>query len=510
MALALLTVLAVTSLAPRAMAQVPGTTPVDESTETPQMTAFIRPPGPFSDMVFAAEHDARYLGAALSHSSGKSSRIVSLLSRVDTFQTRVGHSLGLIMQFYSEYRRFMELVNQVKQMASYMKNYFNNFQLTINLYRLLPTIEIADPLDDQDCFVVGFLPKHSSDRWRKNAAKFGDNKYLNDSAFHVIQFDYPHSWNDLAVDASIWGNLGATMGELEFQQRMMAGVYDAVMSASNYLGGLKGVSTNLGTNARKYLNPENVNKIKIELLQKVLDQLSSYRVKLLSNAAGSGGFIDMSPDQVQAALNRIDGQIAQVQGQMAYEKDGRGKTAVLAQQQVWMERMNFLTQIIQPLEQNERKLTIATMKAQYDKYEVFWKDPGMMNPTPEITGMPAIDNSIYIIWQALTVLSWGKIPPPTPVSGGPAAEAAAMVTKGTYRKLMAEELRGIRQILTHQEQEAAKNDAVGVVGGAGTELAMAEAKLAANDGRIKATQAILDQRSKLTPAQLAFQAGGGF
>lgn len=495
-----------------AHAQAPTTTPVDESTETPQGSAYFRPPNIFSDMGTALDHDARYFIAGTSHVVGKTSRIVSLLQRVDTFNTRVGRSLETVLRFYQEYRRFMELVNQVKRMYSYMQNYFKNFQVTVNLYRLLPVIEIDDPMDNQDYFVVGFLPKHGADRWKNNARKFGDNRYL-DQPFSVIQVNYPHNLADLAVDASVWGNLGAVMDVMEFQKRLMAGLYDGVISASNYLNGFSGaisnLESNLAGNAQQYLTPELISKEKVVLYDKAINGLTEYRGKLLNSmASGGSGFIDASPESMDRMIARIDAQLDQLTQERDYEKDGRGAKTAQASQQVWMERMNFVSQVLVKLEANERRIAIARMAEKYDKYEKFWKDPGMMNPTPEITGMPAVDNSLYVIWQALTVLSWGKIPPPTPVSGGPAAEAMATITKAQYRTYLSEELRGVRQLIGRAEQETASKAVQDVSMTGDIALAMAEARGKAGAARVEALEALVTQRSKLSPDMLALTQNG--
>jgi len=96
----------------------------------------------------------------------------------------------------------------------------------------------------------------------------------------------------------------------------------------------------------------------------------------------------------------------------------------------------------------------------FDQFEVFWRDPEMMNPTPEITGSKGVDNIIYILWEAATIITKGAIAPPVPASGGPAAEAQAVVTKSLYRQYLAEELEGFRRLVAHQFQNEQQKLAV--------------------------------------------------
>jgi hypothetical protein len=245
---------------------------------------------------------------------------------------------------------------------------------------------------------------------------------------------------------------------LEFEKRLMAGLYDGVVSASRYLSGV-GVDNNMessvGRMSPKYFDMKIGQALdrRIEALKK---QRAMYDTAMSDPSSGEAkAFANLTPEEMIQRQAAIDQEVAKLEAQ-------KGKTLSLetAKSAFWVERGQFINQVLAELEAPERRLTIARLSERFKKYQNAWGNVGQgpngtiefMNAKPEITGDQKVDDAIYLIWQAITLMSGGGVPPPVPVSGGPAAEAQAAVSKAMYRTLTFEELEGIRRLLVSDDQ----------------------------------------------------------
>ena len=429
-----------------AIAQV--TAPADTSSydddETAQGSSSIPTLGPKvsnpllfgSDMVWATQHDARWAIRSGLDMSSASSRIASLLAKGNTMFVKTGDIFGKTLQAYQEVVKWVEMYHQMESMWNFVQNY----QLRVNLYRFLPlmSVDAPDEMGGGQAFAVGFLPKNSTG-WEARANLLNDNPwYRKGGGLRLVEVRFPHTINDITFDSSVWGT--DTVDEEIAQKMLMAGMYEGVSSAAVWMTGA-GIQNNLADNIAP-MGPKGLARRLREIRLNRLNILQKRR-DLLNQAAG--GIIPlgaMSPADVLDQIASIDKEIADLTAKINGEYiDEQMADAA------WMRQASFVNEILSKLEHRERRLALMKLSERYRKYEMFWADPDQMNPTPEITGNPKVDNAITVLWQALTLLSKGKIPPPTPVPGGLAAEAQAVMVKSEYRELMVDELRAVRRLL---------------------------------------------------------------
>lgn len=390
-----------------------------------------------SDMDYAPEHDARWGLAATSHATGAMGRMEGLLARGNTFFLKTGDAFTKILDAYQTINRMMILYNQMKSMADFMKTY----RLNVNLFAFMPLVDInaPDEMGGGQAYAVGFLPKDSQG-WQARANLFGDNAYYKKpGGLRLVSVRYPHSLNDITMNASVWQ--ADSVPEEEFEKRMMAGMYDGVMSSSLFLDRM-GISNNAADNVAG-MGPKAMARHMSEAIQRRIDALETRKQLLLDASMGQAPLPPgMTPQQV---LDQIAAIVVEEQSLKA--QDQMGEATINAQNEPWMREASFVTEILTKLEQPQRRLALMKLNERYLKYEKYWADPDQMDPTPEITGDKRVDNAIYIIWQALTLLSKGKIPPPQGVPGGPAAIAQSTMVRSMYRQFFVDELRAVRRLI---------------------------------------------------------------
>lgn len=405
---------------------------------------------------------------------------------------RIGDSFTKMLTAASEIQKMAELYNQVKSMITFMEHY----RLTLNLYRFIPTMDVAVPDDemgDASAYVVGFFPK-SNNGWGQRSLLYGDNPYYRGGGgMRLVEVRYPKSLDDLTLDIGVWGGTDDTVEE--FQQKLLAGFYDGVVSAGTYMNNI-GVGNNMKAQAMS-LSPSRMAQRRADaILERIvaLQNRKAFMDQALSDPSSDAYRLTkgMTPDQKLAQILALDQEVADLQQKLASLTPNE-----VARQNPWMEQANFIHQVLAKLEAPERRLAIAKLSERYKKYEKAWNNPDFMNPTPDITGNEAVDNAIYLIWQAATLMSWGKIAPPTPVSGGPAAEAQATITKSMYRQFLMEELAGVRRLLSHefQNQQQAKGAETVDEGRRIVERSILD--LQAGADRIRRLQTTADARQKL-------------
>ena len=412
------------------------------------------PPLWASDMVWAAQHDARWAAASASHAVGMNSRTTSMLAKGNTFFIKVGDTFGKVLGAYQEITKMIEVYSAMKNAWEFMQNY----KLTVNLYRFLPVINVDAPneMGGGQAFAVGIFPKDSTG-WEARANILNDNIWRRPmNGLRLVEVRYPHSIGDLLLDPSIWGS--DSVDEETFQKMLLSGMYDGVMSSSQWLSNA-GIGNNMADNVANMGPKAFARRISIVVMKRIVD-LQARKDYLYQVSIGAINMPkDMTPTLVLGQMAAIDIEIAKLQ-----VKDTTGYASAQMKQQVWMRQASFVGEILAKLEHTERRLALMKLRERYNKYEVFWATPNMMNPTPEITGVKSIDDPLNLIWSSLSVLSEGKIPPPTPVAGGPAAKAQATMVRSMYRELMVDELRAVRRLLAFRyaqdKQKQASNTQV--------------------------------------------------
>lgn len=451
----------------------------------PDASGFRTPPM-YSNMRYAIQHDARWLLAGGSHVVGSVSRTSSLSSNGAEVFAKIGNSFQDILRYYAEYEKAREMVGMVKSMWEYVQNY----RLRVNLYKLIPNLIIAEPGDPfgphARYYVIGFCPKHDQ-TWKATSELFGDNPYYKPKgSLRLIEVRYPRSWADIKIDSSIWG--GDSLDSLEFQKRAMAGFYDGVVSAGRYLTNV-GVDNTMESSVGR-LSPKNLASQAAQLIDKRIVALQRQRSlydDALANPHGDVGkmYASYAPEDLVRLQQGIDAEIARLETkkQMALGNE-------IVKQQPWVERANFIHQILAKLEAPERRIAIARLSERFKKYENAWVNPAFMVKQPDITGDPRVDNAIYLIWEALTVLSAGKIPPPEPVSGGKAAETQATLVKSMYRHFTYEELTAIRQLLAQDFQITKQKEGAAIVEDAKADIARHIQIIQMNAERLKQWKAM--------------------
>jgi len=427
----------------------------------------VKNPPMYSSLKYAVQHDARWYLAGGSHAVGSMAGTTELFSNGSHLFSQIGTSFSHILRFYGEYQRTRELVGAVESMWKYMSEY----KLKINVWKMIPNLVISEPGDpfgeDSRSFIIGFSPKHDS-KWRDNGDLFGDNPYMGHrkGGMSLIEVKYPHSWSDIKIDGSIWG--GDSLDEDEFQKHLLAGFYDGVTSAGRFLTGV-GVDNNVELSVGR-LSPRNMAANSARMIDKRIAALKRQRAlyeEALTNPNTDVGHLvaGNSPERLIQLQGEIDAEIVRLQSKQSTLLGNE-----IAKQQPWVERATFIHGILAKLENSERRITIARLSERFKKYQNAWANPGFMNAKPEITGDQRVDNAIYLIWEALTLLSSGQIAPPQGVSGGPAAEAQAVVVKSMYRTLTYEELTAIRQLLAQEYQVTKQGDGVKIVASAKDEI----------------------------------------
>jgi len=448
-----------------------------------------------SDMDYASQHDARWAVAGASHVSGATSRIGSLFARGNTFYMKTGDTFGKILQAYADAMQFVALYNQMEMAWSFLKDY----HLTVNLYKFLPLIDIMAPdeMGGGEAFAVGLLPKDSSG-WQARANLLKDNIwYRPPGGLRLVQVRYPTSLNELTLNSSVWGS--DAIAEEDFQKMLLSGVYDGVVSSSQWMTNA-GIKNNMASNFAN-MGPKAFAKRKSLLIANRIQALLD-RKNLLNNVAN--GLMEMpvglNPTEVITQLNLIDPEIARLQAM-----DTTGYANSIMSEQTWMRKASFVNEILAKLEQSDRRLALMKLNERFRKYERFWADPSQMDPTPDITGNAQVDNAIYIIWQSLTLISQGSIPPPTPVPGGPAAEAQSTMVRSMYREFLVDELRAVRRLLAFRyvsDKQAEGSDHV--VADGQKEITQMMAKLDAHAARITQLRLLADSRKAV------LDGGGGW
>jgi hypothetical protein len=388
-------------------------------------------------MDFASEHDARWAAAAATHATGANARIAAYLAKGNTFFVKTGDTFGKILGAYQEVTKMIELYSAMKNAWQFVKDY----KLTVNLYRFLPVVNVMAPdeMGGGQAYAVGVFPKDSTG-WEARANILNDNIWRKKpSGLRIVEVRYPHSLQDLTLDSSIWGT--DSVDEETFQKMILAGMYDGVVASGQWLSNA-GIGNNMAENVAAMGPKAFARRISGVVLKRITDLEA--RKDFLNKIAN--GLIDMpkgmTPNLVLDQIKQIDIEIAQLQA-----KDTTGYAASQIQQQIWMRQAGFVSEILAKLEHQERRLALMKLRERYNKYEKFWANPDMMDPMPEITGEPKIDKPLNLIWQSLSVLSKGKIPPPVPVEGGTAAKAQATMTRSMYREFMVDELRAVRRLL---------------------------------------------------------------
>jgi len=398
-----------------------------------------------SNMKYALQHDARWLLAGGTHAVGASSGSTAVFSNGAKLFTSIGNSFQRILRYYAEFQKAREMVGMVESMWKFMDEY----RLRVNVYKLIPNIVVTEPGDPfgpfTRSFIIGFAPRHDQS-WRQNPDLYLDNPYIGPKSqgMKLVEIKYPRSWSDIKIDGSIWG--ADDMQTEEFQARMLAGFYDGVTSASRFLTSL-GVDNNMELAVGR-MSPANIAArigINIEKRIVALQRQRAIYSDALANPDGEIG--KAYSGYKQEDLIRLQAQIDHEIQRLRVTKEAAYGNQV-AGQQAWVERANFIHQVLAKLEEPERRLAIARLSERYKKFENAWANPGFMASKPEITGDKRVDDAIYLIWEGITIISKGEVPPPQPVSGGPAAQAQAVLTKSMYRQLTYEELAGIRQLLT--------------------------------------------------------------
>lgn len=480
----------------------------------------IKRPPVFSDMQWAAQHDARWLLAGGSHAVGAYSRVTTATSAAADVFTDIGSSFQQILRAYSEYARMMEVYGQVKSMAKFLENY----RLVVNVMKFVPQIVITDPgdpmLDEKTpparSYVVGFMPKHNAAAWKNDAIMYKDNLYLDPQGgstsgfaiggMNIIEVRYPSKWSDIKIDPSIWGG-DESDGEVAFQQRLMAGMYDGVTSAGRFLSSV-GVDNNMESSVGR-MSPRYFQQKEALAIERRIAALTRQRAlydTALSNPSDKSvqAYSNLSPVDLIQAQKNIDAEIVSLQTK---------KSTLLgvhtSRQVAWVQQGNFIQQILAGLEAPERRLTIARLSERFKKYSNAWGNVGegpdgtieFMNAQPEITGNPQVDNAIYLIWQAITLLSAGQVPGPVPVSGGPAAEAQAALVKAMYRTLTYEELVGIRRLLAGEHQYSTQTRGMKDVDAMKVDISKHIALIEADAVRIQKWAAINDAKLQAANGQ---------
>jgi len=446
-----------------------------------------------SDMAYAAEHTGRWLAAAASHGVGANARVGMMLGKGNTFFIKTGDVFGKTIGAYQEIVKWVEMYRQMERAWEFVKNY----QLRLNLYRFLPLVDVMAPdeMGGGQAYAVGFLPKDSTG-WEARANLLNDNPWKKaPGGMRLVEVRYPHSLNDVLLDSSVWGT--ETTDEEQFQKMMLSGFYEGVVSAGAWMNGA-GLQNNLQDNVAN-MGPRAF-AIRIRALRLNRIAVVQKRRDLLNQAAT--GMTPMppgfSPADVLAQIAMCDKEIAELQS-----KVDAGYLDAQMSDAFWMKQASFANEILSKLENSERRLAIMKLAERYRKYERFWATPDQMDLTPEITGSPKIDNAISVIWQALTLLSKGKIPPPTPVPGGFAAEMQAVLVKSEYRELMVDELRAVRRLLAFRyatDKQAEGGMKTVEAGKASVETMMA---------KLQVNQARIDQMTRGVAIRDAIIAGGG-
>ncbi len=439
-----------------------------------------------SNMRYSWEHDARWGVGAASASTGATSRIASLLSKGNTFFLKTGDTFAKITQAYQDVLKMVELYNQMTAAWEFLKDY----QLTVNLFRFLPLIDIMAPdeMGGGQAFAVGLLPKDSNG-WEVRANLLNDNPwYRRPGGLRLIEVRYPHSLNELTLNASIWGT--DDLDEEEFQKKLLSGMYDGIVSASLWMSNA-GIANNLADNVAQ-MGPKALARRKSLLIAKRIQALQSRKDTLDKM---SHGWIEMpvgmTPEDVMRQMALIDPEISRLE-----QMDETGYASAMMAEETWMRKASFAGEILAKLEQPQRRLAIMKLNERFRKYERFWADPDQMDPQPEITGNAQVDNCIYIIWQALTLLSKGNIPPPTPVPGGPAAESQSIMVRSMYREFLVDELRATRRLLAFRYVSDKQAEGADVVAEDGKkEIALLMTELDRHAARIAQLRAFAETRS---------------
>jgi len=328
---------------------------------------------------------------------------------------------------------------------------------------------------------------------------FGEKPYYKPkrAGMKLVEVRYPKSWADLKIDASIWDNDDET--QEEFQKRLLAGIYDGVTSAARYLSGV-GVDNNVEL-AMGRMSPKAFDtRIGLAIDKKIASlkrQRDVYTTALSSPSSPEGqAYSGISAVELTNRQITIDNEIKKLEARKA-----AALGVEITKQQAWVERSNFIHQVLAGLEDPERRLTIARLSERFKKYANAWGNPGFMVTKPDITGDKAVDDAIYLIWEGITLLSSGRVPGPVPVSGGPAAEAQAALTKSMYATLTYEELVGIRRLLSGEAQYKTQSKAVADLDGAKAEISKRIALIEGNATRIQKWAAINDAKDALMASQ---------
>ncbi len=448
--------------------------------------SLVMPPS-FSDMAWAVQHDARWVLAGGSHIAGATSGRTQVFTGGANLFTKVGDSFQKVLLFMNEIQKGAELVAQAKAMIRFLDEY----QLRINVCKFIPNMIIQEPDSISGgpgrSIMVGFLPKHGSNTWKTNASMMGDNPYYRPrGSVKLVEIRYPRSWSDIKIDGSVWG--ADNLAEDEIQKQLLSGFYDGTVSAARFLSDI-GVDNNLEMNVGR-LSPKALATQKAAVIDRRIQALQDQWNRLdaaLRNPSSEEGraFSSMNVQDRVKMQDAIKLEIAKL------EKTKAETLGVeISRNAPWVQQAEIVHQVLSRLETSERRITIARLSERFKKYQKAWSNPSFMVQEPEITGNEQVDRAIYIIWQAITLLSKGKVAPPQAVSGGPAAEAQAALTKAMYRHLTAEELHGIRQMLAAENQFAAQAKGVEVVKDAKEDIAWYFTALLQGERRIQELQAM--------------------
>lgn len=446
----------------------------------------------FSDMDWAAEHDARWAAAGLSHRTGWRANMSSVAAKGNTFFYKTGDAFYKFLGAYSEILQMYKIYQDLERTMRFLKEY----RLTVNLFRFAPhiTLSVEDSVGEEGkVFAVGFFP-NSHDGWEKRANLFADNPYYlkRPGAMRLVEIRYPHSLEDVAMKLSVWG--GEDMDAEEWQKWMLAGFYDGVTSASAFLDGI-GIQNNMALNARN-LGPKAMADRRMAALVRRIQALETRKTLLREAMSGhltpDADNVNLSPAELNRQLSLIDAEIVRLQKEV-------GEAGALEQAKTasWMKKYAFVNEILSKLEDPDRRLAVATLSTQYKKWERFWCSPDQMNPNPQITGNVRVDNAIFIIWQALTLLSRGQIPPPTSVPGGEAAKAQAFMVRANARGLMADELRASRQLLTFAYQDDTQKQGILTVTDGKAQVNRLIKRLEAGKGEVERMELLWKAKEKL-------------
>lgn len=400
-------------------------------------------PDYFMDMKYAVMHDARWILAGGTHLLGGKAHKTALFSGGSELFAHIGNSFQAILRYYAQFQKARELVGMVQAMSGFM----DNFRIRTNVYKLIPNIVISEPGDPfgptSRSFIVGFCPKHD-DSWRSDGTIYLDNPYISSaSGLKVFELKYPRSWDDIKIDGSIWA--AENPDEAEMQKQMLAGFYDGVTSAGRYLTSV-GVDNNVELSVGR-LSPKNLALSKAKTIDKRIEALIKQRLfyenAIASPTSDAGQALGAySAEEILRMEGALDNEIKRLETQKA-----SALGLEISKQQGWVEKANFVHQILSKLEAPERRIAIARLSERFKKYQNCWGNPDFMVLQPEYTGNPQLDRWIDLIWKAITILSRGEVPPPEAKAGAKGAELQSIVTKAMYRQLTYEELAGIRQLL---------------------------------------------------------------